>query len=198
MVTQSLVLEASELWPVIDNKKLMYELLGRGSFGNTIPYWLDEEDWEKTAPKMPVWGVRTMTPGGPCRLFCPEDEVKKTCQEYRQAGYTPQISAMIDCVGAVTLMAEVWDSPTGLIVHGIDMPEKGANWRRDMPAKAKMYEGVAARRLLKQRLNPNSYEDLCDLLELWPDHVIEFSVMDRCFGTNDHRNTIVWELRGSY
>jgi hypothetical protein len=179
----------------ITSKSQMYAALLAGKFGNTIPCWFSVEDWEGVADFTKQWGVRTMTVGGPCRLFCPADEVRSTFESYLSMGHTPQISCMIDNYGDCVLMADVWDSPTGLIVHGIDMPEKDANWRRDMPGKARMYEGVAARRLLRRRLNENSYDDLMELLELYPDHDVELSAMSICFGTLPHRNTIIWECR---
>ena len=182
---------------VIKSKAQMYELLGQGAFGNTIPQWLSISDWEETAPNAELWGVRTLTAGGPCRLFCPKAEVPSTFQEFERQGHKVQISTMIDQFARVTLMAEVYDSDTGLTVYGVDCPEEGANWRKVMPSLGRTYTGVEARRLLARRMNPSSLADLWALLELFPGHVVEFSTMDRCFGTVPGRDCVIWEVRSS-
>lgn len=179
----------------ITNKREMYRLLDQGSFGNTIPSWFSVEAWLPEAAKAPNWGVRTLTVGGPCRLFCPTDEVADTFDEYVRCGHQAQISCMIDNFVTVTLMVDIYQSDTGLVVYGIHNPDKGANWRRDMPTKGKHYTGIAARRLLAQCLNPNSLDDLWAVLDLWPDHIVELSAMDRCFGRIPGRNAVIWECR---
>lgn len=182
--------------PVTD-KRQMYDLLAAGRFGNTIPQYFDVGEWERStdAGRWTAWGVRTLRPGGPCRLHCPSAEVRETCQrpEYAAAGIN--ISMMIDAAMAVTLWADVYDSPAGLVVYGIEHPPKGGSWRALMPTDGRHFEGTAARMLLRRHLNPNSLADLESLFDRWPGHVVELSAADRCFGTVPHRNAVVWEVR---
>ena len=56
-------------------------------------------------------------------------------------------------------------------------------------------QGIVAKELLKARLWPSSYDDLMELLDLYPDHIIEFSAYDVALGDCRHRNTVIWEVR---
>lgn len=186
--------------PPVLSKTDMYERLARGEFGNSIrqfffiPDWAESDDFRK----YPVWGVRTLTPGGPCRLNCPRDEVLDTALGYRIAGHQVNISMMVDTVATVTAWLEVWDSPLGLVVEGIEYPRTPEwTWRNSMPdpTRRKRWEGIAARHVLARHLNENSRDDLAILLDQYPDHIIEMSSLDRCIGTVPHRNHVVWESR---
>jgi hypothetical protein len=178
----------------VTDKRRMYELLSADRIGNTIPQYSSVKAWLASGEDQvfPFWGVRTRTPGGPCRLNCPAAEVPATVESFRP--HAPNISVMISSVGRVTWLGEVWDSPSGLICSGVEYPPEIHDWRPLMRHPT-LYEGVAARGLLRRHLNPNSHDDLMELLEIYPDHVIEFSAMDRCYGTLPHRNAITWEVR---
>jgi hypothetical protein len=54
----------------VATKAQMYRLLAAGRFGNTTPQFFSVEDWKASpdAARYPTWGVRTLTPGGPCRF----------------------------------------------------------------------------------------------------------------------------------
>ncbi|HYE59183.1 MAG TPA: hypothetical protein VD948_11785 [Rhodothermales bacterium] len=182
---------------MIRSKNRMYELLEAGAFGNTIPQWFDIDRWEASADasRYPVWGVRTLIPGGPCRLNCPREEVRATAerQEFREAGVN--ISVMVDAAVRVTLWADVYDSETGLLVYGIERPPKGGSWRALMPSQGREWRGLSAQMILRRHLNANSLADLEALRERWPGHVYELSACDRCFGTVPGRNAVLWEVR---
>lgn len=182
---------------VITTKRQMYKLLSEGGLGNTIPQYFDVDVWEKSldAAQFVQWGVRTLTPGGPCRLYCPREEVRSTAErpEFHSVGVN--ISVMIDAVRQVTLWADVYDAPGGLIVYGIEYPPKGGSWRALMPVQGREYRGLAARHLLERHLSPSSLADLWALFERYPGHVCEFSVCDRPIGTIPGRNAVVWEVR---
>lgn len=55
--------------------------------------------------------------------------------------------------------------------------------------------GVKAVALLRHFLNAASYDWLETLLERYPDHVVELSVYDCCWGTVPGHNTVIWEVR---
>lgn len=182
----------------VRDKADMYRRLAAGEFGNTLPQWFDAARWaaENPAP-LPFWGVRTLSAGGPCRLNCPAAEVVATFRGFEAAGFRAQISAMVDRVANVTLWADIWDSPAGLVVYGIEYPDTagGLTWRSAMPTRGRHWHGTAARLLLSRHLNPNSLDDLDAVREAFPGHVVELSAVDRCYGTVPHRNAIVWEVR---
>lgn len=181
----------------VTNKKAMYRMLSDGVFGNTIRQYFSVADWEASpeSSRYAYWGVRTLVPGGPCRLNCPVDEVRETAgrPEFRAAGIN--ISLMLDRVVTVTLWCDVYDSPTGLYVYGIEHPPRGGSWRAEMPSKGREYRGLAAHGVLRRHFSPSSLADLEALRERFPGHVYEFSACDRPVGTIPGRNTICWEVR---
>ena len=181
--------------PPVANKADMYRRLSSGEFGNTVPQWFDLEQWEAESPRYQWWGVRTLTPGGPCELNVHRDWVPLWVARFERDGFRCNISPMVDRLSRVRMWANVWDSPTGLVLECILNPPHGASWRKLMPTNAKTYSGITARSLLSATLNENSHDDLRILLEQYPDHVIEFSALDRCFGTVPGRNAVVWEVR---
>lgn len=182
---------------MIRTKKTMYGLLAAGAFGNTTPQFFSVEEWRRSPEygRYPVWGVRTMTPGGPCRLNCPRDEIEATARAFAAAGHAVNISCMLDRILRVTLWADVYDSESGLLVYGIEDPPAGGSWRALMPSRGRTYEGVAARLLLRKHLNPNSLADLEALRDAYPGHVYELSACANNFGTVPGRNAVIWEVR---
>lgn len=186
----------------VRTKAEMYRRLAAGAFGNTVLQYFDVAAWAASpdAVRYATWGVRTLTPGGPCRLNCPRAEVAATAGGFAAAGHRVNVSLMIDAVCTVTAWLEAFDSAAGLVVEGVEAPDTagGWTWRNSMPdpARRRRWEGAAARCVLRRHLNPNSLDDLAAVLDHFPGHVVEMSATDRCFGTVPHRNTVVWEVRG--
>lgn len=59
----------------------------------------------------------------------------------------------------------------------------------------KTAHGLKAINLLKANLTPSSYDDMRELLELYPGHVVEFTSFDHPIGEFKGRNTVIWEVR---
>lgn len=187
--------------PPITTKSQMYALLTAGKLGNTVPQYMDVNRWKASAEYdlYPVWGVRSLVPGGPCRLFCPRDEVEATVRSF--SPHACNISLMLEACRRVHLMAEVFVGDFGLELYGVVDPPKGANWRQIMPSQGRTYRHSHARALLSTFLTPSDREDLDELLGMYPGHVIEFSAVNRPIGMYPHRKMIIWEVRiadGSY
>lgn len=182
---------------VIRDKATMYRLLAAGRLGNTTSQYFSVADWRASGDdrRFDWWGVRSLTPGGPCRLNCPAAEVEETATAFLEMGHKPNISVMLDRICQVTLWCDIWDSPTGLVVYGIEYPPEGGSWRALMPYQGKHWFGVAAKQLLRKHLNANSLNDATELFAKYPGHVLELSATDRCLGILPHRNAIHWEVR---
>lgn len=69
---------------------------------------------------------------------------------------------------------------------------------REALLRAKQYTGLEAIAALKRNASYNSYEDIRELLDLWPNAVVEFSCYARNLGNRQLRNTIIWEVRDGY
>jgi hypothetical protein len=81
----------------------------------------------------------------------------------------------------------------GLLCSGHANPAPGS-WRTHMK-NPRLWEGSAASVLLRSVLNENSHDDLMTLVDLYPDHVVELSALNVCFGTVPGRNAVIWEVR---
>lgn len=66
---------------------------------------------------------------------------------------------------------------------------------RDVLPYAKHYHRLQAKQVLQQHCSPTSYDDLSELLDLFPDHVIEFTAYARQLEGYKLRNVIIWEVR---
>lgn len=182
---------------MIGTKAEMYDMLYGGEFGNTVPMWFSAWRWleSQSENNYPYWGIRTLTPGGPCLLNCPAYETYGVARKYELNGHSVNISPMIDRITTVTMWANLWDSPSGLVLECIENPPKRGSWRELMPIQAKTYTGTAAKMRLERHLNPNSLDDLRILIDQYPNAVYEFSAMASCFGTVPGRNAVIWEVR---
>lgn len=67
--------------------------------------------------------------------------------------------------------------------------------RAALSQSQKTVTGLTAVMLLKQHLNASSYDWLIELLELYPDHIIEISAYSQEWGTIPGYNCVFWEVR---
>jgi hypothetical protein len=54
---------------------------------------------------------------------------------------------------------------------------------------------LEAKITLRRYLDSSSYDDLMDLVETFPEHVIEFGAYETNLGNIPGRNTVIWEVR---
>ena len=185
----------------VRTKADMYKRLTAGEFGNTIPQFFSVDEWlaHPDSSKYWFWGVRSATVSAhpACRLYCPRDEVA----DYANSNFpgSANISMMIDAECGINAWLEVWDSPTGLVVESVPYPDvkAGWNWRNSMrdTQRRKSWERSAAYTVLRTLLNADSFDDVMDLRDRYPDHVIELSAVDRCIGNVPMQNHVIWEVR---
>lgn len=70
-----------------------------------------------------------------------------------------------------------------------------AQMRPALARGAKNHTGPGALLICRAAMDPASYEDLCEMLEDFPDAAIEFSCYRVNLGQKKGRNTIFWETR---
>lgn len=187
---------SSERPPVL-TKADMYPRLVAGEFGNTLPRFFTIREWRGSgaAGRYRLWGVQhTTLPGFPGTRLNVESEKVEALIAEKGFGRNYVISPMIHQVGHVQWEGDCYDHPErGLLCSGHFNPDPGS-WRTHMK-NPYLWEGTRAMLLLRLVLNPNSFDDLMELLPHYPEHVFEFSALDCCFGTREGRNSIVWECR---
>lgn len=180
--------------PPVLSKPDFYRRSRLGEFGNTCPEWFSAIAWETEARARgwanKLWGVRHTKLAGfqGTALNVPTDRViPHILEHFRDRDY--QISPMVNGFANVVFEGDVTDK----YISGNFCPP-GGSWRKHM-LKPRLIEGSAAKAVLRTYLNENSQDDLAILLEEYPDHVVELTILDACFGTVPHRNAVIWEVR---
>lgn len=67
-------------------------------------------------------------------------------------------------------------------------------FRPAMATRSTHTRGLAAKLLLERQLDPVDLRTLMDLLDLYPSHVVELGVYEKCFGIHNRRCAF-WEVR---
>lgn len=185
--------------PPVRDKASMYRLLRAGEFGNTNLMWTSLSSWDasKWSHEFDWWGIRSASKccDDRCRMYVKTHLVSRCVKAFGDDPYV--ISPMVDLLYTVTARLNVCDADGGLYVEGEEYPAPGTTWKDSM-ANPTRYEGTAARVMLRRHLNSNSFDDLMVVLEQYPNHVVEISALDRCFGTVPGRNAVCWEVRGTF
>lgn len=95
----------------------------------------------------------------------------------------------------LTMQGELMYGPQGLtLFYATDpLPMKPA-----LRKSGRQVTGLRAVGVLRTHCRPCSYDMLMDLLEIWDDHVIEFSAYRGGVGQDLTHNVLIWEVRADY
>lgn len=182
----------------ITTKAEFYRLWHRGSLGNKLRTWAhpDHVPASYTGSLM----LRPMnSPGGSASIV--ELPVKKALDFWRwsiERGLTKRFANECAPDSEAVFQGEVMRDVGRLYLLGHYREYKpGAKLMRmrDALKQAKEYRGLAAEFMLRKVSVPASRDDVLELLDLYPDHVIEFTAYRRCVGNCQQRNVIIWEVR---
>lgn len=171
----------------------MYEKLSQGLLGNANPMCSSLDQWDEFKNKYDCakYGIRAFRAGDKrTRLNVPKEEV----EEYLLSNFGSEpvcISPMVD--EHVQLRANVMKNPE--LYAQVVIGQGHVPWREAFNLYSRVYEGSAARVIINNYLNDNDKSDLEELLEKYPGHVVEFSVLDKCWGISEHRSSVIWEVR---
>lgn len=174
----------------IKSKPQMYEMLRQGKLGNTLRTWGTEEEYLASGFRGRA-SLRCAKPGITFRHGMTHEE---TVRQGRLCFEGCKPEDFIYCEAApdweCTFQGEV---QRGL--HGLDLfwSTRQSNHRVAMQT-AQQTHGLTALTLLRHYLDPQDYDDLMCLLDLYEGHVIEFSVFRVTLGQLSRR-MIVWEVR---
>jgi hypothetical protein len=92
----------------------------------------------------------------------------------------------------VTLQAEVMNSPRFIDMrYALDARGMGMRQAYDQMQHA---NGLRAVTVLKERLDAPSWDNLCRILQEYPDSVVELSAYEIPVGVLGH-NALIWEVR---
>lgn len=174
----------------IKNKTQMYEMLRQGKLGNTLRTWVSEEDYLASGFRGRT-SLRCRQPGVTFRHGLTHEEALREgrlCFE----GCAPE--DFIYCEAAPDWEC-VFQGEVQRGLYGVDLfwSTDKSNHRVAMRG-ARQTHGVAAITLLQHYLDPQDFDDLMALLDLYEDHVIEFSVFRNPLGCFN-RTCVIWECR---
>ncbi len=184
----------------VDSKLEYYALYERGVFGNKPLTWSSIEEIEQGQwkGKICIRGRKGIA-RSKARFNLMIDEAKEYTEELKKEGIYPHDlkfnQAMPD--EHLIIQGEVMRDVNRLTPRYIHLTYSTVKEPMNYAlAKEELYsDGLNALFLLKGNLYPSSYDDLQELLELFPDSIIEFSAYDISVGNIPNRNTIIWEVR---
>lgn len=177
----------------VTQKKDFYARFERGVFGNTNPVYKDPDDYFARGDGQPVM-LRCLIPGSAlCIANIPHGEVRETFQQAsRKYGADAlRLNKMTDHQ-YTTINAAVYRGIGGLkLYYSTELD----NMRASLTKSPKHAEGIVAQEILRHTLCPGGYDWLMELLDEYPDHVVEFTGMTRRVGDQRGSHTLFWEVR---
>lgn len=195
------VAERPDHWPEeVDCKAVSVDLAARGVFGNTFPVWRNLAELQASDYQGVVM-LRYNQPGSSLNLdgVAATEIAAGVAQLVAQGADPTRITATVGgTCGTRLFQGEVRRSEEYLDLTYSTRPDLTMRPAL-LPSNGCQYaSGLKAQLLLRHFLSPASYEDLQALWDHWPNATIEFTVFDRDVGDREHRNTVIWEVRGVY
>jgi len=176
----------------ISSKVISFDFYFKGLFGNKLRTWPTLEDFKKSGY---VGSVTIRYRGDKGGMYCAYNVTNPLEVISKFVGEGANIDLFIFNESApdekLTIQGELTYDYRGYNLFY--STEKGK--MRDCLKNGKTITGLAAKLLLQSHLFPSSLEDLMELMELYPEHVIEFSTYEMALGDCSNRNTLIWEVR---
>jgi hypothetical protein len=177
----------------ITSKEKNYELLRNGFLGNRLRFW----DSHQSLLKSDYTGTVSMRYKGTASNFYAYEvkikDIQKMIYEWTQKGADKNLIIFNESAPDKKLLIQ------GEIMHGahgyyLFYSTEKKKMREALKTGRHAY-GLAAVQLIKMHIDPQSFNDLLVLLELFPEHVVEFSTYSIDLGNIPGRNTVIWEVR---
>ncbi len=177
------------------SKAEYYRRWHRGDFGNRPRNWPTLEDLNQDTYAGLVT-IRYKTPGSNfCRSGILRSEVESVVAEMIEAGATPELLTFNETPpdSKVLFQGEVMLTEHSLyLLYSLAPNLSCKHALQQSPEHAR---GLVARGLLKHYMNAQDLSDLDELLEVFPDSVVEFSTYSVNVGCCPGRRTLFWEVR---
>jgi hypothetical protein len=181
----------------IKNKRECYDLYDKGLFGNRALSWDSYEELLKSDWRGDVCirGKGNGIPRIDVKYNIPHSLVGREVERLVKKGYPEGVLRFIQSMPdqSLSIQGEVIDYNTGGFEITYSLVQKPMNLA--LAEDTRFAKGLAARIILRSRMDSSSFEDLQALLEIFPESAIEFSTYDVCVGDIPGRNTVFWEVR---
>lgn len=173
---------------MIRTKWQMYQLWKTGAFGNKVRHWNTLEDFLASG-YVGRCGFRSTTPSSPnMGVFDSPSELVAALPNTHEV--------LVFSEGThdnfLLVQGELARGASGLYLH---YSTEKLVMRRALATSPQNATGLKVHTILRYFCDPNSYEDLMLLLDMYPGHVVEFSTFSKNLGEIPGRNTVIWEVR---
>ena len=179
--------------PPVTNKMDFVRRYSCGEFGNHAPTWDTLHEFLASDYRGLIH-IRNRVAGGPTWYNLSPEKVHIQWDKILDSGVNSQtlyLSGMCPTEKTI-LQGELQQS-----LDHIDLTYSTvvAPMREALAAETKFAKGIAALSLVQWAMDAPSFDWMQELLDLYPNHVIEFTCLSVCWGTIPNRNTLVWEIR---
>ncbi|MEK7187328.1 MAG: hypothetical protein AAB691_00590 [Patescibacteria group bacterium] len=182
---------------IIKSKKVFYELWNTGILGNKSRTWdsLKEAKASTFAGTVAIryrgnrWGGPLIINLNIHQLENELDKLTKQGWQKEDFNFSEQLSP--DRI-TYLINGEVMRGSRGLELF---YATENKLMREALGSSGRNVYGMQALEVLHLFLWPPDIESLMELLDIYPDHVVEFSGFDRKVGVLPNRRMIVWEVR---
>lgn len=184
--------------PVIENKIEMYKLYSRGLFGNRLRTWQTPQECIEDNPGC-LLGMRYAgtTTNWPVKIDFRVRDLPALVTTVVSQGFDYNMLRVSERSDDTLCLVngEIYRSDRHFDLHY--STEK--TWMRPALKTSPLYaKGYKAKAVMEHFLDPTSWDDIQDLMDIYPNHVVEFTAFSRNVGICPHRNTVVWEVRKHY
>lgn len=179
--------------PPVTTKADFIRRYRNGEFGNGPPTWNTIEEFLQSGYKGLIH-IRNRVAGGPTWYDVPANEVwlrfTEICAQHNGASF--YFSAMCP-THLTTFQGEVCLNEIGqYALHYSVVPKP---MRQSLEEGGRHCTGLKAKLLISTYMNAVSLSWLEWLLDAYPQHVVEFTCLSRCWGNMAGYNTLFWECR---
>ena len=180
--------------PILD-KGEMYRRLNAGLLGHTLPAAETLEDAVKLvkgAPPGAQWGLRFKQAGGKTRFGLSSNEALSQAATHKPGSFN--LSPMLDDTKRVCY-CHLTDEPGGWRLHYSTDPKPCSLKQYQDGCEQRHLTGLRARLYLRSVMDQPGWDTLTELVDAYPDHCVEFTVMASRLDAFGPSNTIFWEVR---
>lgn len=175
---------------VVRNKRQMYQMLRAGKFGHTLPSAETQEEFHTLYNKYGgLWAIRNKKANSDCQFHLDLRQVQDQLWGKDWGDYN--VSPMLAddhrvCYGHLFERWDLLSSPDARVCRLLESRDGCSQERRT---------GIACREYLRFLMDNQGWETLEHLLDTYPEHVIEFTIMTSSLHAFGPSNTIFWEVR---
>jgi len=185
------------MWTPLTSKKAYVERWNRLALGNKLRSWSHFVDVPRSEESLRIM-VRLTEPGKPLPLT--DATHAQVAKFLSQSTYPDGALHFNECApdDEVLFQGELMQGYLGRLEFRGCFPKLGTLQRmRDCleGTCVNHMRGFEVTLMLRRYLSPAAYNDVEDLLEAYPDHVIELTAYLHELGWARGRNVIIWEVR---